>query len=344
MPGLPAARQGDATLIGGPIIQGSLGVMIGAPTGVACSVCPGGVAVGNPVNPVLGAKVLSGETDIALPAPLPFVLTRSYSSYRTGTPAPVGTFGPGWQSAMDIRLQLRADELILNDNGGRSIHFDVLAPGAIAWSPSEKLWLARGGVDRQPDNHRLCALWQALPETLRHSPHRYFVANDATGPWWILEAFQLPVKPEDVLPRPLPPFRVLSGLVDVFGNQLRYQRDADGEFAGQVTGVTDSAGRRFRLELVTLPDAGIRLAAVWLARDTGFPELPSAPLARYEYSPRGELAAVYDRAGIKTRHFEWHPQTAGLMTAHQHTGRPATRYVYDDTLRVISQTNPGGLS
>lgn len=343
MPGMPAARQGDATLIGGPIVQGSLGVMIGAPTGVACSACPGGVAVGNPVNPVLGAKVLPGETDIALPAHLPFVLTRSYSSYRTDTPAPVGTFGPGWRSAMDIRLQIHSSELILNDNGGRSIHFDVLAPGAIAWSPSEKLWLARGGVDTQPDNHRLSRLWQALPPDVRLNSHTYFVANDATGPWWILEPFQLPVAPDDVLPRPLPPFRVLSGLVDRSGNQLHYHRDAEGEFAGQVTAVTDSSGRRFRLELATLP-AGTRLAAVWLVRDAAFPDLPSTPLVRYDYSPRGELAAVYDRAGVKTRHFEWHPQTAGLMTAHQHTGRPASRYVYDDTLRVISQSNPGGLN
>ncbi|MCK8147439.1 DUF6531 domain-containing protein, partial [Citrobacter sedlakii] len=95
MSGKPAARQGDATLIGGPIVQGSAGVFIGAPTGVACSVCPGGRTSGSPVNPLLGAKVLPGETDTALPGPLPFMLTRAYSSYRTKTPAPSGIFGPG---------------------------------------------------------------------------------------------------------------------------------------------------------------------------------------------------------------------------------------------------------
>ncbi|WP_433995007.1 hypothetical protein, partial [Escherichia coli] len=42
---------------GGSIVQGSAGVRIGAPTGVACSVCPGGVTSGHPVNPLLGAKV-----------------------------------------------------------------------------------------------------------------------------------------------------------------------------------------------------------------------------------------------------------------------------------------------
>ncbi|MGI5343857.1 DUF6531 domain-containing protein, partial [Escherichia coli] len=84
---------------------------------------------GNPVNPLLGAKVLPGETDLALPGPLPFILSRTYSSYRTRTPAPVGVFGPGWKAPSDIRLQLRDDALVLNDNGGRSIHFEPLLPG-----------------------------------------------------------------------------------------------------------------------------------------------------------------------------------------------------------------------
>ncbi|HCU6283397.1 TPA: hypothetical protein OU003_003111, partial [Escherichia coli] len=103
MSGKPAARQGDMTQYGGSIVQGSAGVRIGAPTGVACSVCPGGVTSGHPVNPLLGAKVLPGETDIALPAPLPFILSRTYSSYRTKTPAPVGSLGPGWKMPADNR-------------------------------------------------------------------------------------------------------------------------------------------------------------------------------------------------------------------------------------------------
>ncbi|MEF6183077.1 DUF6531 domain-containing protein, partial [Escherichia coli] len=88
-----------------------------------------GMTSGNPVNPLLGAKVLPGETDLALPGPLPFILSRTYSSYRTRTPAPVGVFGPGWKAPSDIRLQLRDDALVLNDNGGRSIHFEPLLPG-----------------------------------------------------------------------------------------------------------------------------------------------------------------------------------------------------------------------
>ncbi|WP_213081174.1 hypothetical protein, partial [Escherichia coli] len=71
MSGKPAARQGDMTQYGGPIVQGSAGVRIGAPTGVACSVCPGGVTSGNPVKPPLGAEGVPGETGLALPRPPP---------------------------------------------------------------------------------------------------------------------------------------------------------------------------------------------------------------------------------------------------------------------------------
>ncbi|QNP49364.1 DUF6531 domain-containing protein [Diaphorobacter aerolatus] len=93
MTGLPAARQTDMTLKGGPITQGSRTVYIGTSGGVACSVCPGGVAKGNPVNPLLGAKVQGGEVDVSLPGPLAFVVSRDYSSYQTDTPAPVGLLG-----------------------------------------------------------------------------------------------------------------------------------------------------------------------------------------------------------------------------------------------------------
>ena len=63
---------------------------------------------GHPVNPLLGAKVLPGETDLALPGPLPFMHSRTYSSYRTRTPAPVGVFGPGWKAPSDTRTGWRA--------------------------------------------------------------------------------------------------------------------------------------------------------------------------------------------------------------------------------------------
>ncbi|MDO2009487.1 hypothetical protein Q2398_02440, partial [Escherichia coli] len=90
MSGKPAARQGDMTQYGGSIVQGSAGVRIGAPTGVACSVCPGGVTSGHPVNPLLGAKGLPGETDLSPPRPPPVIPSPTYNSFPAKTPAPVG--------------------------------------------------------------------------------------------------------------------------------------------------------------------------------------------------------------------------------------------------------------
>ena len=153
MSGKPAARQGDMTQYGGPIVRGSAGVRIGAPTGGVLGVS-GRDDFGQPGKSAAGAKVLPGETDLALPGPLPFILSRTYSSYRTKTPAPVGVFGPGWKAPSDIRLQLRDDGLILNDNGGRSIHFEPLLPGEAVYSRSESMWLVRGGKAAQPTGQR----------------------------------------------------------------------------------------------------------------------------------------------------------------------------------------------
>nr|WP_208897223.1 RHS repeat-associated core domain-containing protein [Escherichia coli] len=377
MSGKPAARQGDMTQYGGSIVQGSAGVRIGAPTGVACSVCPGGVTSGHPVNPLLGAKVLPGETDIALPAPLPFILSRTYSSYRTKTPAPVGSLGPGWKMPADIRLQLRDNTLILIDNGGRSLYFEHLFPGEDGYSRSESLWLVRGGVAKLDEGHRLAALWQALPEELRLSPHRYLATNSPQGPWCLLGWCERVPEADEVLPAPLPPYRVLTGLVDRFGRTQTFHREAAGEFSGEITGVTDGAGRHFRLVLTTqaqraeearqqaisggtepsafpdtLPgyteygrDNGIRLSAVWLTHDPEYPEnLPAAPLVRYGWTPRGELAAVYDRSNTQVRSFTYDDKYRGRMVAHRHTGRPEIRYRYDSDGRVTEQLNPAGLS
>ncbi|WP_149015498.1 DUF6531 domain-containing protein, partial [Escherichia coli] len=295
MSGKPAARQGDMTQYGGSIVQGSAGVRIGAPTGVACSVCPGGVTSGHPVNPLLGAKVLPGETDIALPGPLPFILSRTYSSYRTKTPAPVGSLGPGWKMPADIRLQLRDNTLILSDNGGRSLYFEHLFPGEDGYSRSESLWLVRGGVAKLDEGHRLAALWQALPEELRLSPHRYLATNSPQGPWWVLGWCERVPEADEVLPAPLPPYRVLTGLVDRFGRTQTFHHEAAG----------------------------------------GFGE---------GWTPRGELAAVYDRSNTQVRSFTYDDKYRGRMVAHRHTSRPEIRYRYDSDGRVTEQLNPAGLS
>lgn len=225
-------------------------------------------------------------------------------------------------------------------------------------------------LDKSNPLHRL---WQRLPEDIRLSQHIYLATNSIQGPWWILGWSERVPEPDEVLPAPLPPYRVLTGLADRYGRTLAYQRAAEGELAGSITGVTDGAGRRFHLVLTTqvqraeaarqsdtsssqvypetLPatkygaDNGIRLSQVWLTHD---PEAKNGQepvmLSRYAYTPCGELAAVYDRGGVQVRSFEYDPQYPGRMTGHRHAGRPQMRYRYDATGRVTEQLNPEGLS
>jgi len=284
------------------------------------------------------------------------VINRSYNSYQTKTPGPVGLFGPGWLGGFDVSLQVHLQILIINDTGGRSLRFDPLSPGEIVYSLSEKLWLARGGGQILADkNHALASLWQTLPLNQREDNHFYFVANDPKGPWWVFGYTKTIPASDTVLPQPLPIHRPLLSVSERGGKQLRYLRDADGEFAGAVTGAIDGAGRRFRLELTTIPlpalsrltgygqDNGIRLAAVYLVSAPGFADIPDTPLVRYEYTAQGELAAVYDRANHQVRQFGWDPDHPGRMVAHRYAGRPVTTYEYNADGKVITQRNPGGL-
>ena len=185
--------------------------------------------------------VLTGHPQANLLGPLPFILSRAYSSYRTRTPAPVGVFGPGWKAPFDIRLQIRDEGLILNDNGGRSIHFEPLFPGEISYSRSESLWLARGGVAEQHSSQPLSALWQVLPEDVRLSPHVYLATNSLQGPWWILSWPERVPGADEVLPPEPPAYRVLTGVVDGFGRTLTFHRAAEGDVAGAVRRCAASA-------------------------------------------------------------------------------------------------------
>ncbi|ECE6784198.1 type IV secretion protein Rhs, partial [Salmonella enterica subsp. salamae] len=248
-----------------------------------------------------------------------------------------------------------------------------LSPGGTAFSRSESFWLARCGTPALDESNPLHSLWQRLPEDIRLSPDTYLATNSPQGPWWILGWAERVPGVDEVLPAPLPPYRVLTGLADNFGRTLRYQRAADGEYSGNITGVTDGAGRRFHLVLTTqaqraqatrqagksaaqaypetLPateygtDSGIRLSQVWLAHEPDAEgEQEPVMLSRYEYTPRGELAAVYDRGGVQVRSFVYDPAYPGRMTGHRYAGRPQMRYRYDETGRVTEQLNPEGLS
>lgn len=169
MTGQPAARITDRVK-GGVIVTGSRTVYIGSQGGIACSVCPGAVKVSNPVNPQLGAKVLVGdsELDFALPGALPVAWQRQYSSYVNAEHgARCGVLGWGWHLPWELVLELDDHACRLLDAAGRVITFEPLAPGDSLYSPSEDIWLVRGGPDARWHGEWR---WRHIPSTLAINP------------------------------------------------------------------------------------------------------------------------------------------------------------------------------
>ncbi|WP_262238053.1 RHS repeat protein [Escherichia coli] len=316
MSGKPAARQGDMTQYGGSIVQGSAGVRIGAPTGVACSVCPGGVTSGHPVNPLLGAKVLPGETDIALPGPLPFILSRTYSSYRTKTPAPVGSLGPGWKMPADIRLQLRDNTLILSDNGGRSLYFEHLFPGEDGYDHDRFGQMT--AVHREEGLSQYRAYDSrgqliAVKDTQGHETrYEYNIAGDLTAV--------------------IAPDGSRNGTqYDAWGKAVRttqggLTRSMEYDAAGRVIRLTSENGSHttFRYDVLDR-----------LIQETGF----DGRTQRYHHDLTGKLIRSEDE-GLVTH---WHYDEADRLTHRTVKGETAERWQYDERgwLTDISHISEG---
>ncbi|MGP3509242.1 DUF6531 domain-containing protein, partial [Paracidovorax citrulli] len=339
MSGKPAARQGDLTKKGGPIVQGSATVLIGSAGGVACSVCPGGMAVGNPVNPALGAKVLTGgdELDFALPGPLPLAWQRVYSSYVNAEHgAACGLLGYGWKLPLELRLVLQDERAVLYDASGRAITFEEpLQPGQALHSSSEDLWLLRGGGmagSTAPSSTPAELLpwaqqprWSHVPAVLRTDPGCVIAVPGAGGagaPAWVF------------LPTGVSGDRVLHAVIDRFGRSQRYQWGTEGEQQGRVAGITDGSGRRYALRYERIapdataarkpgkpdeggqarhpllgPDDGVRLVGVDCTFNPLDPAvIPGAaprpqPLVGYRYDSAGNLAEVLGADGTVLRRF-----------------------------------------
>ncbi|GKS98482.1 DUF6531 domain-containing protein [Acidovorax sp. SUPP3434] len=372
MSGKPAARQSDMTQKGGPIVQGSATVLIGSAGGVACSVCPGGMAVGSPVNPALGAKVLMGgdELDFSLPGPMPLVWQRQYSSYvNEEHGAACGLLGYGWKLPMEIAVRLEAGRTVLLDTGGRAITFgEPLAPGEALYSASEDLWLMRGGgagsalpagalPSRIPSELQPWAWqprWAHVPQEARADARCVIAASGNGGAVWLL------------WPGEGGCHRV-GRVLDRFGRSQHYGYDEHGRLAG----ITDGSGRRYALHYnreregaaapttatahpLLGPDSGERLTGV----DCVHNPLDAActgpgyrvPLVRYRYDSAGDLVEVLGRDGQRTREFGY--DRVHRMVRHRVRSGPLHTYVYEDQgvamprpgARVVEQHNEQGLS
>lgn len=340
--GRSASRITDK-VAGNVIVSGSGSVLIGdSAEGCADGACKGSPSVGSPVNPILGIKVLPGETDFALAAPSPFVFTRSYAS----DDARIGPLGQGW-SVPGVSLYLEVSEAatVLVDPQGRRLTFGPLLPGEMRFSPSESLWLRRGGLpegvdpaDAEPWSGR----WIGVPATAQREA-RCIVAMAVGSP----SAFVF-VERAGRWP--------LVQVCDRNGYTTSYQWSATGDLRG----VQDSAGRLYAYvyQAVCPPteaDRGLRLVGVVLAHDPGrdgpVPATPFDPtakgldwLVRFSFDSEGNLAQVHNRMDQPIRYFGWREH---ILVRHGEPGGIDVRYTYDvysPKGRVLTQVNADGLS
>ena len=284
---LPASRITDKVACGGKIAAGSGNVLIGDGGAVACSACPGGLTTGNPVNPMLGAKVLGGATelDFALPGPMAVVWQRHYSSYVGPAGAESGILGQGWRLPFEMHLKLSHEKTELFDTKNRVITFGPLAPGEQEHSVAEGFWLLRGGrpparttpAPALPEGLKLQDLhpaaraqytheawqdeprWSHIPTQWRENPNCCLATTADRNVWLFLCL--------DDTPTPHSPW-LLVALLDIFGRMQRFERATSAEARnlpqgainpkrarpdepelplGQLTAIVDGLGRRFGL-------------------------------------------------------------------------------------------------
>ena len=355
MSGKPAARLTDNTLKGGPIVQGSLTVLIGSQGGIACAPCPGGKAVGSPVNPVLGAKFLDGgsELDVALPGPLAFVWQRQYSSYvNLKEGARCGLHGYGWGSPFDLALEHGAGEVKLYDTRGRTIVFDeALPPGGTLYSASEDIWIVRGGGNRDAEAHwskqarfaRLNPNWVGNAEVLFAASGGVDSAVWCFAPPSLAATGELPTTLYQPARERYEDLRhitqaigrcALYRIVDPLGREQRLHRNE----AQQLVGVTDPLGRTVGFVYTQVhagreaqgawqADRGLRLAALVLSQagtgtgtGTGTGSHGLAPI-----TPSALGRDEHGRIVLARYHYDRH---GDLIEVDRREGAGARRYGY----------------
>ena len=291
-----------------------------------CKTCPTANAKGRrkkPVNPIQGIKLLfdEDELDFHLPAPLPVVWQRFYSSDDSR----VGLFGQGWVVPGALELEVRRQLTVLVDGQGRRIEFEAAAPGSEQWSSYEHIWLRRGGTDallqQIAEEDGVDDPYAQIPQEWLSDPQRYFLRT----PDGMVAVFAPPAfKPRGARVTPWP----CVAVIDRNGYRVQYVHDEH----NALVAVIDSVGRVYRMALTQVTpirrsDSGQRLAGVVLAFDpvadaqrrSALSEqelarllrapLPSesthgAWLVRYRYEG-GDLAEVIDALGQVRRSYGW---------------------------------------
>lgn len=339
--GMPASRIGDK-VAGNVIVSGAATVLIGdAGEGQADKACKSAPAVGSPVNPMLGIKVLPQEVEFSLPAPLPFHFWRSYAS----DDARIGPLGQGWAvPGVSVSLEVSESATVLVDPQGRRLTFGPLTPGEARFSVSESLWLRRGG-SLNPTMQPWGGRWRGVPELRQQDPSCIMACSVGSDLYYI--------------------FSPLAGRwrLRSITNRQGFSTDFFWSKQGDLHRVRDSAGRyyifvyqdvRFPTGPDSVGDACVRLVGVILAgrqdgEESQIRRIDPAHaghdwLVRYQYDDRGDLVEVRNRLNQPVRSFSYRNH---VLVRHAQSGGIDVQYVYDryePEGRVLEQVQRDGLT
>ncbi|MEU5438760.1 RHS repeat-associated core domain-containing protein [Streptomyces sp. NPDC020719] len=260
--------------------------------------------VGEPIDVATGAMLMS-QTDVTLPASLPFVFERTHlSSYRGGV-----CFGPTWISTLDECVQIDGEGVVFAGADGIRLVYPVPTPGEPVLPVKGPRWPLE---------------WDGKPDGAMT------VTDPATG---VVRTFSTPIPSGRLGIFHLP----LDSLQDRNGARVDIERNAAGipegiRHCGGYYLAVDTHGPRITA-LRLLEEAPSRYAGERPAEDAG------TVVMRYGYDEAGNLTEVIDSSGEPLR-FAYDEQ--GRVT--KWTDRNGTwfSYVYDPLGRVIRTEGIGG--
>lgn len=257
-----------------------------------------------PVN-ILNGAVSVEQTDFELPGRLPLEWRRSYDSAAA---AQAGVCGPGWQTLLDIRLEVDPAD------GGVTLQGPGLGPLLFAQLPAVPG--DAGRVLERTDGARLSDdgdAWQVrTKDDRRYRFPKAMATRRADG--------------HGVVP--------IGRLADGCGNgwDVEYR-------GGRPAALVDEAGRRLALTMAEGRLVAVTLVDTATCTDHGF--------VRYEYDAAGDLVAVVDALGAPYRFAYGQGATAHHLLRHTDRVGLSFHYAYeaapDGTQRVVHGWGDGGL-
>lgn len=261
---------------------------------------------GEPVDVATGAMLME-QTDLSLPASLPFTFSRTHlSSYRAGV-----CFGPTWTSTLDEQVQLDAEGVVFAAADGMRLVYPVPEPDAPVLPERGPRWPLE---------------WDGKPDGVMT------VTDPDTG---IVRTFAHPGPTQDDTTVRLP----VESWQDRNGARIEVDRNAD----GVPTAIRHSGGYHLAVESEGQRVTALWLLdeepSAYTLQD-GPAGRPGTLVARYGYDAAGNLAEVVNSSG-KALRFTY--DDAGRMLVWQDRNGVWFRYEYDAVGRVVRTRGVDGI-